>query len=65
MEALLLACRSILLAISSDKTITAWIPLQKIDPEMGPLEFSAGSQVVRKAEPWPLVTKVKNKSKID
>ncbi len=32
--------------LSSDKTITAWIPLQKIDPEMGPLEFSAGSQVV-------------------
>lgn len=32
--------------LSSDKTITAWIPLQKIDPEMGPLEFSAGSQVI-------------------
>ncbi len=32
--------------LSSDKTITAWIPLHKIDPEMGPLEFSAGSQVI-------------------
>jgi len=32
--------------LSSDKTITAWIPLQRIDPEMGPLEFSAGSQVI-------------------
>ena len=32
--------------LSSDKTITAWIPLQKIEPEMGPLEFSAGSQVI-------------------
>ena len=32
--------------LSSDKTITAWIPLQKIDAEMGPLEFSAGSQVI-------------------
>ena len=32
--------------LSSDKTITAWIPLQKIGMEMGPLEFSAGSQVI-------------------
>lgn len=32
--------------LSSDKTVTAWIPLQKIDLEMGPLEFSAGSQVI-------------------
>jgi len=32
--------------LSSDKTITAWIPLQKIDCEMGPLEFSAGSHVI-------------------
>jgi ectoine hydroxylase-related dioxygenase (phytanoyl-CoA dioxygenase family) len=29
--------------LSSDKTITAWIPLQAIPIEMGPLEFSAGS----------------------
>jgi len=32
--------------LSSDKTITAWIPLQKIDADMGPLEFSAGSQKI-------------------
>ena len=32
--------------LSGDKTITAWIHLQKIDPEMWPLEFSAGSQVI-------------------
>jgi ectoine hydroxylase-related dioxygenase (phytanoyl-CoA dioxygenase family) len=32
--------------LSSDKTITAWIPLQEIPLEMGPLEFSAGSHVI-------------------
>ena len=30
--------------LESDKTITAWIPLQATPLEMGPLEFSAGSQ---------------------
>ncbi len=30
--------------LSSDRTVTAWIPLQKTDLELGPLEFSAGSQ---------------------
>ena len=29
--------------LDSDKTITAWIPLQATPREMGPLEFSAGS----------------------
>jgi ectoine hydroxylase-related dioxygenase (phytanoyl-CoA dioxygenase family) len=29
--------------LSSDKTVTAWIPLQEVPTEMGPLEFSAGS----------------------
>ena len=29
--------------LDSDKTITAWIPLQKVNLDMGPLEFSAGS----------------------
>ena len=29
--------------LSSDKTITAWVPLQETPLEMGPLEFSAGS----------------------
>lgn len=30
--------------LSSDKTVTVWIPLQKIELNMGPLEFSAKSQ---------------------
>ena len=34
--------------LASDKTITAWIPLQKTSLEMGPIEFSAGSHVVTK-----------------
>lgn len=29
--------------LSTDKTVTAWIPLQATPLEMGPLEFSAGS----------------------
>ncbi len=33
--------------LSSDKTITAWIPLQAVDLEMGPLEFSAGSHEIK------------------
>ena len=32
--------------LDSDKTVTAWIPLQKTPLEMGPLEFSAGSHVI-------------------
>ena len=32
--------------LSSDKTVTAWIPLQATPLEMGPLEFSAGSHQV-------------------
>ena len=32
--------------LASDKTVTAWIPLQEVPLEMGPLEFSAGSQVI-------------------
>jgi ectoine hydroxylase-related dioxygenase (phytanoyl-CoA dioxygenase family) len=32
--------------LASDKTITAWIPLQEIPLEMGPLEFSAGSHQI-------------------
>jgi ectoine hydroxylase-related dioxygenase (phytanoyl-CoA dioxygenase family) len=32
--------------LSTDKTVTAWIPLQAVPLEMGPLEFSAGSQVI-------------------
>ncbi|MFM7194870.1 MAG: phytanoyl-CoA dioxygenase family protein [Bacteroidota bacterium] len=29
--------------LASDKTVTAWIPLQETPMELGPLEFSAGS----------------------
>ena len=32
--------------LSSDKTITAWIPLQATPLKMGPLEFSAGSHSI-------------------
>lgn len=32
--------------LASDRTITAWIPLQAVPPEMGPLGFYAGSQSV-------------------
>lgn len=32
--------------LSSDKTITAWIPLQSTPLKMGPLEFSAGSHQI-------------------
>ncbi|WP_299334163.1 phytanoyl-CoA dioxygenase family protein [uncultured Psychroserpens sp.] len=32
--------------LSTDKTITAWIPLQETALEMGPLEFSAGSHEI-------------------
>lgn len=32
--------------LETDKTITAWMPLQATPLEMGPLEFSAGSHVI-------------------
>jgi len=32
--------------LETDKTVTAWIPLQATPLEMGPLEFSAGSQEI-------------------
>jgi ectoine hydroxylase-related dioxygenase (phytanoyl-CoA dioxygenase family) len=32
--------------LNTDKTVTVWIPLQKTDLELGPLEFSAGSQQI-------------------
>ncbi len=32
--------------LETDKTITAWIPLQATPLEMGPLEFSAGSHII-------------------
>lgn len=33
--------------LESDKTITAWIPLQAVSLDMGPLEFSAGSHRIQ------------------
>lgn len=32
--------------LNTDKSVTAWIPLQKTPLEMGPLEFSAGSHQI-------------------
>ncbi|WP_396175797.1 phytanoyl-CoA dioxygenase family protein [Flavobacterium sp.] len=32
--------------LETDKTVTAWIPLQETPLEMGPLEFSAGSHTI-------------------
>jgi ectoine hydroxylase-related dioxygenase (phytanoyl-CoA dioxygenase family) len=32
--------------LNTDRTVTVWIPLQKTDLELGPLEFSAGSQQI-------------------
>ena len=32
--------------LETDKTVTAWIPLQETPVEMGPLEFSAGSHTI-------------------
>lgn len=32
--------------LASDRTVTAWIPLQEISLNMGPLEFSAGSHQI-------------------
>lgn len=32
--------------LETDKTVTAWIPLQATPLELGPLEFSAGSHVI-------------------
>jgi ectoine hydroxylase-related dioxygenase (phytanoyl-CoA dioxygenase family) len=32
--------------LSSERTITIWIPLQEVNLEMGPLEFSAGSHQI-------------------
>jgi ectoine hydroxylase-related dioxygenase (phytanoyl-CoA dioxygenase family) len=32
--------------LSSDKAVTVWMPLQKTDLDLGPLEFSAGSQQI-------------------
>ncbi|MBT4502885.1 MAG: phytanoyl-CoA dioxygenase, partial [Gemmatimonadetes bacterium] len=32
--------------LSNNNTVTAWVPLQEVPAEMGPLEFSVGSQEI-------------------
>ena len=49
--------------LSNDKTVTAWIPLQKIDAEMGPLEFSAGSQAISEGRSLAISDESEEKSK--
>lgn len=40
--------------LASDRTVTAWIPLQDVPSEMGPLEFYAGSQTVEIGRDLPI-----------
>lgn len=40
--------------VSSDRTVTAWIPLQAVPREMGPLAFFAGSQRVEFGRDLPI-----------
>lgn len=40
--------------LASDRTVTAWIPLQDVPAEMGPLEFYAGSHVVEIGRDLPI-----------
>lgn len=47
--------------LDNDNTITAWIPLQKIPLEMGPLEFAAGSHKITKGRDL----KISDKSEIE
>ncbi len=40
--------------VSTDKTVTAWVPLQKTDLELGPLEFSAQSQTLEEGRTFKI-----------
>lgn len=40
--------------LASDRTVTAWIPLQDVTMEMGPLEFYAGSHVAEIGRDLPI-----------
>jgi ectoine hydroxylase-related dioxygenase (phytanoyl-CoA dioxygenase family) len=40
--------------LASDRTVTAWIPLQPVPPEMGPLEFFARSHEVAIGRDLPI-----------
>ena len=49
--------------LETEKTVTAWIPLQATPLEMGPLEFSAGSHVI--VEGRELAISDESEAKID
>jgi ectoine hydroxylase-related dioxygenase (phytanoyl-CoA dioxygenase family) len=40
--------------LSSDRTVTAWIPLQTVQPDMGPLGFYRGSHTVEIGRDLPI-----------
>jgi ectoine hydroxylase-related dioxygenase (phytanoyl-CoA dioxygenase family) len=40
--------------MASDRAITAWVPLQAVPADMGPLEFYAGSQTVEFGRELPI-----------
>lgn len=47
--------------LSTDKTITAWIPLQATPLEMGPLEFSSGSHKILEGRELSISNESENK----
>jgi len=49
--------------LASDKTVTAWIPLQATPLGMGPLEFSSGSQHIIKGRELSISDESENKIK--
>ena len=40
--------------LSNDNTVTAWIPLQETGLELGPVEFSAGSQLLQEGRTFKI-----------
>jgi ectoine hydroxylase-related dioxygenase (phytanoyl-CoA dioxygenase family) len=40
--------------LSNDRTVTAWVPMQAVPLEMGPLEFSAGSHQIVEGREWAI-----------
>jgi len=46
--------------LSSEKTVTAWIPLQNTPMELGPLEFSAGSNRLTKGRGFKISDESQN-----
>jgi ectoine hydroxylase-related dioxygenase (phytanoyl-CoA dioxygenase family) len=49
--------------LATDKTITAWIPLQETPLEMGPLEFSAGSHQIKQGRELDISDESENQLK--